>query len=219
MEPLRVVAYTPAGFASSDQWSPSLDGILGYWQLREQLGEEEFALGMSGHSPMVEPVLPLARLNDGPEWFWAASAPLYHAQVDYLHYYHRRFDAFAAERYLATGKSGKILISAGPYKQYRQAHQVHVAPSVTWHTVGDRAEIVRLLRRCAAIGAGVSRGPGRVVRWEVTTDGADERMAMFHRPLPVAFAAAHGIDGPTMEWAIRPPGWARENRALCVMPR
>src|SRR5690606_581961 len=48
MQPLVVTAYLANAFASPDPWSPALEGILAYWWLRETLGEEEFALGMSG---------------------------------------------------------------------------------------------------------------------------------------------------------------------------
>src|SRR5690606_41719173 len=51
-EPLTVTAHLATAYSSVDSWSPSLDGILAYWWLREQLGDEEFALGMSGHRPL-----------------------------------------------------------------------------------------------------------------------------------------------------------------------
>jgi CRISPR type IV-associated protein Csf3 len=216
-EPLVITAHTPAGFASSDPWSPSLDGILAYWALREQLGEEEFGLGMSGQREPVEAELPLERVGDGPYWFWAVSSPIYHGQGEFLHHYHRRFDAQAAERFLETGRSGRVATSAGPYKAYRQAHLVHVAPSVSWHAIGDAAEIERLLSRCSTIGAGGTRGLGMVRRWTVET-GGDPNLARRWRPLPQELAGRIGVEGALLEWAVRPPGWARRNRCLCVMP-
>ena len=219
MTPLLVTAYTPSGFACSDPWSPSLDGLLAYWLLREQLGEEEFALGMSGQRPLVTPNdLPLELVRHDDQWWWACSSPIVERHGEFLHYYHRRFDAMQAERFLLTGKSGRILTRAGPYKAYRLVNRVVVTPQVQWHCIGDEVEIRRLLRLCRFIGAGSTRGLGMVMRWEIRSEGANERLARYGRPLPVDYAHEHDIDGPLLEWGIRPPGRLLENRCLCVMP-
>lgn len=219
LTPLLVTAHTPAGYASNDHWSPSLDGIIAFWQLREQLGEEEFALGMTGQRPLTPPDdLPLARESFGPDWWWLCSSPIRDLQAEYLHYYHRRFDALPAERFADTGRSGRVAVSSGPYKNYRIARTVHVAPAVSWHCIGDQAEITRLLRRCSAIGSGVGSGMGRVTRWTVTEDQADEALARYYRPLPAGYAEQQGIDGMRLQWGIKPPGRVRENRCLAVLP-
>lgn len=219
MEPLLITAYTPAGIARSDHWSPSLDGLLAYWLLREQLGEEEFALGMTGQrAPVIPDNLPLEMVTHGDHWWWACSSPLVKHHGEFLHFYHRRFDAMAAERFLATGKSGRVATSSGRFKAYRLVNRVIVTPWVRWHAIGDAVEIRRLLRLCSSIGAGSTRGQGMVSRWEITGEGADERLARFARPLPVEYAIEHGIGGPLLEWGIRPPGRLQENRCLCIMP-
>lgn len=214
MDAMLVTAHLAGGFAASDPWSPALDGILAYWLLREQLGEEEFALGMTGHRPLTDAGLPLDRCEDGAgHWWWACSSPIYQQQAEYLRWYHRRFDTREAERFTAARR---VVTSAGPYKNYRNAWTVHLAPTVSWHALGDRAETERLLRRCAAIGGGRGQGLGRVSRWEVTLDG-DAESARHHRPLPAAYAAQRGIEGMVMEYGLRPPGRAAE-RVLCVLP-
>ena len=38
--PLTVTAHTPAGFASMDQWTPTIDGILSFAFVREIMGPD-----------------------------------------------------------------------------------------------------------------------------------------------------------------------------------
>ena len=216
-EPLVVTAYLATAYSAADAWSPSLDGILAYWWLREHLGEEEFALGTTGHRPLVEPDLPLGREEHEGLWWWQASAPIVPVVRRAVRHVHRRFDDGIGLRFLPEG-TRKVLTSAGPYKSYRHPRTLHVAPYVRWHCIGEAEEIRRLLRRCTHIGFGHTRGFGQVARWEVTP-GGDPARARFHRPLPVAFAGAHGITGMEMVWGIRPPGRAPEHQVLCVMPR
>ena len=96
----RIVAETPAGLARADAWSPSLDGVLAYWALRETLSDEAFADGMSGFGEIVEADLPLGRETD-PEtgaWWWQVSSPIVRSVGEHRRHFHRRFDAQAAER-------------------------------------------------------------------------------------------------------------------------
>ena len=217
MDALRIVAHTPAGYAASDPWSPALDGILAYWALREQIPDEDFVVGASAggaSGQIVDADLPLARETDGTTWWWQVSAPLADVVARHRRYEHRRFDDTAATRYTAARR---VQTNLGPYKAYRMPIVLHLTPTVAWHAVGDAVEVRRLLRRCVAIGARTGHGNGRVVRWDVTTDG-DSDLARFCRPLPVAFARVHGYAGMEMDWGIRPPGWAIDRRVPCLMP-
>lgn len=218
MRPLTVTAHLLQGYVAADPWSPALDGILAYWALREQLGEEEFALGMTGQRALTEAELPLAVETDADDrWWYQCSAPVALGEAQqFARHVHRRFDD-QHERYLRDGVK-RVETAAGPYKNYRNRSLVRLARAVRWHAVGDAAAIERLLRRCAFVGAGSTHGWGEVARWEVTPDAGGERMARFWRPLPSGFAAAHGVEGLEMRWGIRPPGRAPEHQALCVMP-
>lgn len=218
MIPLKITALLFSGFASSDRWSPTIDGILGYWQMRRLLGDEEFALYCS-HDKMMKPVedLPLEKIIDGDLWWFACSSPIYHARVQMKHYLHRRFNTQTAETWLDTPKSGKIMTAAGPYKEYRRAIMQHVCSLVEWHVIGDEAGIRDLLRHCTHIGQKVGAGFGRVREWQYSS--GDEETALFHRPLPMQYARRYDIHGPEiMQWGIRPPGRLPSNQALCVMP-
>lgn len=214
LQPLRVVAETPAGFGAADPWSPAIDAVLAYWVLREQLGEERFALGGTGHVPLVQAELPLARETHGDWWWWQASSPIVAAVGEHRRYFHRRFDLAEA---VAHDAIRKVETKAGPYKAYRNTVRLVLTPTVTWHAIGDLDAVRALLARVMAIGAKIGQGCGRVVRWRVTADG-DPGLARFHRPIPLDFAELHGRTGVRLRWGLRPPCRAPEHQTLCVMP-
>jgi hypothetical protein len=206
MTPIAITAELHNGFVSADPWSPAVDGILAYWLLRERLGADEFSIGQ-GHSHQMTPVegLPLEVIRDGP---------LYGSAATVRKHIHRRFDQTAAEKYLPPTR--KVQTSAGAYKNARISLMHRITERVTWHVVGDRPEIERLLRRCTHIGAKCGAGFGRVRAW--TYAEGDAELARHWRPLPSAHAEALGIDGPRMRWGIRPPGRIAANCCECVMP-
>lgn len=215
-EPLTVTAHLATAYSTSDPWSPDLSAILAYWALREQLGEEEFALGMSGHRPLVEPDLPLARETFDGDWWWQCSSPLATIAATGTRHVHRRFDdQFAVDRVPESVRT--VLTAGGPYKIYRTPHTLFAARLLVWRCIGDADAIRRLLRRCGNVGYGHTKGYGQVSRWEVGPAG-DEWLARFHRPLPVAFAEVNGIEGMRLSWGIRPPGRHPDHQRLCVMP-
>lgn len=215
MKPLRVRANLLHGYSATDQWSPALDAILAYWALRDRLGEEEFALGTSGHRELVDADLPLERVTWGDDWWWACSSPVAETVQVFERHIHRRFDD-QYERYMPEGVR-RVETAAGPYKAYRNRHLVRLAPWIEWHVVGDRQEIERLLRRCVFVGSGLAKGWGEVASWDVTEDG-DEQAAHLQRPLPRDYARANGVGGMVMRWGLRPPGRLPEHQRECVMP-
>lgn len=218
MDALRVTAELYQGFVAADPWSPSLDGILAALVLREQLGEEEYALGMTGARALVEPGLPLERVAHGDDWWWACSSPIVGDAIAFERWFHRRFDAAHAYDRVEE-RTKRVLVAGGAYKNYRNRDLV-TAPRdglVTWHAIGDGAEVERLLRRCTSIGRGGARGNGAVKSWAVTADG-DPELARRHRPLPLEYALGVGATGPVQQWGIRPPGRAPEHQRQCVMP-
>jgi len=215
MQPIKVTAHLYNGFAAPDDWTPNIDGILGYWLLRRD--DPDRFLVAQGRSDLMTPVegLPLERIEDGALWWWACSSPIYDLAEQHRRYFHRRFDD-QHERFLPEDTK-KVLTAAGPYKNYRKSVMLRVTQRVDWHCVGDAAAIRELLRDCRHIGAKTAQGYGRVREWTVTDDG-DENTALFHRPLPVDYARRLGVSGPVMRWGIRPPARIPENQAECVMP-
>ncbi|NGR09337.1 hypothetical protein G5B41_17495 [bacterium SGD-2] len=215
MQPIKITAHLYNGFTSSDPWSPSIDGILAYWVMRERLGDDFH----SPTNPMeMQPVegLPLQRIEHGDWWWYAASSPIYQTHASARKYAHRRFDDAHEARLDLQGKSGKVLTAAGPYKNARIPLLLRVTDSVEWHVIGDQAEIERLLGRCGNIGAKFGSGYGRVKRWSFSP--GDAEIAMRQRPVPADYAAAQGIVGEEMRWGLRPPARLPINTTMCVMP-
>lgn len=217
MIPIAITARLRTGFASSDPWSPAIDGIVGYWYMRELLGPEEFAISQ-GRDHGLKPAdqLPMEKIEHDGQWWYACSSPIYQKQATVLRYMHRRFDQAPGERYLPDDIK-TVQTKAGPYKNARMAVQQHITDRVTWHVIGDLPEIERLLKRCTHIGAKIGAGFGRVRAWEFGSGDAD--IARHRRPLPVAYASQAGIEGDPMWWGLRPPARIPENCADCIMPK
>lgn len=214
MKPLKITAELYNGFAASDDWSPTLDGILAYWQLR--LADPDEFLARQGRDDLMTPIddLPLEKIGAADQWWWACSSPLYVLAQQHRTYYHRRFDD-QHERFLPEGIKA-VLTTAGPYKAYRKSLLFRVTREVSWHGVGDAERIRALLDHCHHIGSKPSQGYGRVKAWRI--DDGDEAQALFQRPLPVDYARGRGIDGPVMRWGLRPPARLLANQCECVMP-
>jgi CRISPR type IV-associated protein Csf3 len=220
MQSLKITAELFNGFASSDPWSPSIDGILAWAHLRQKFGDVEFA-AQSVDSSQMQPVdeLPLAKTEWNGLWWYQCSSPIYETQAEFFKYFHRRFDAFNAERYMGP-KKGCTDVSAGPYKNARLTTRQIVTREVAWHAIGDRERIEALLAGVPSIGHKTGSGSGRVRRWRVELgDLAGGTRALLCRPLPVEYAREISIEGMIMDWGIRPPGRIRINQQLCIMPR
>lgn len=217
LTPLIVTANLATPYSAADPWSPSIDGLLAYWVLREQLGEEEFALGMTGHREQVVPELPLGKEKHDGLWWWQCSSPFTNVVQRQIRHFHKRFDDHYAAKY-APAKQRGVLVAGGPFKNYRNPRVMHVTPWVQWHVIGDGDEIRRLLRRCVNIGFGHTKGYGQVSHWDVQADSRSD-LARYCRPVPVAFAEEHELDGVEMTWGILPPGRDPDHQHRCILPR
>lgn len=213
MEPLIVTAHMASGIASADPWSPGLEGILTYWSAKEQHDEETFVEHLSGLVDVPEIPIPMGREEHEDIWWWQCSMPIAAPVVRSQHAMHRRFDDWAAYDRVPE-RVGRVETKGGRYKAGRLLRTVTHAPYVQWHCIGDAREIQRLLRYCYNIGFGHTRGLGQVFHWTIDP-GGDPDIARYYRPLPVAFAAQHGITGPEMDWGF---AHDRHTRIRCVMP-
>lgn len=217
MQPLCVTLPLRTAVELKDPWSPSLDGILGYWWAWEQFGDDMAALSPWREKVPVDlsNVLAAEDWEDGLPW-WQCSSPIVPVVQRFTSHSHRRFDeAQAYDALPATVK--RVLTAGGPYKDMRHTHTMTLAPYIQWHCIGDPVEIRRLMRNVSFVAAGHTRGRGETLPDQLTITDGDAHLARFHRPLPVAFAEAHGIEGSVQLWDPRPTGWPRA-RERCVMP-
>lgn len=213
---LKITAYLHSGFASKFPWSPSLDGILAYVERMRALGPDEFALtqlDLALQTPNT--ALPLEMERHGDDWWYLCSSPIYREFSTQTKHLHRRFNAAEAEEY--WDRPRKIETTKGPYKNARFQVRHHITGLVCWHADGDRVALADMLRDVTHIGAKMGAGFGRVRRWDITDDG-DPQLARLHRPLPRAYADAHGVTGVVMRWGYRPPIRHPENLTDCVIP-
>lgn len=215
MRPLCVRAVLRNGIVVRDPWSPTLDGIVAAVVMRERLGEEDYVLGGAVPSSLtIVEGLPFVVRSYGDHWWYAVSSPVIVDEIGReRRHYHRRFDDHE-ERFLRDGVR-RVMTAAGPYKGSRLVDTRVLCHAVEWHAVGDAVEVERLVRDVVQIGGRRAVGYGEVVRWEIDETG-DMEIADRHRPLPVEYAAALGIEGPVMPWGLAPP--LRIHQVECVMP-
>ncbi len=212
MKPLTVTAELANGYITTDPWSPSLDAILAWAALKREYGADLLNRD-PGRDGVTEVELPLLRLGEGDDWYYACSSPIPSSGLEHIGYTHKRFDDQLAPYYLEPPRRRTVNTASGRYKNYRMPHSRVVAASVTWHCVGEEGPIEELLADIEAIGKRRGSGHGRVVRWDVGPGTEEtERLAREHRPVP-------GVEGLLMlDWGIRSPGWLVENRRMCRMP-
>jgi CRISPR type IV-associated protein Csf3 len=214
MNAYLITAITPSGYAASDPWSPSLDGIAAYRLMQNRLGPEfAFSQGVPGKLVTVDD-LPIEKTEYGDLWWYQVSAPIPAQKGKKVFYTHRRFDALHAEKNMAGG--GKIMTAAGPFKNARTAIETVLTPSVSWHVITDDVgALLELLSPVTHIGRLANAGYGRVTEWLIK-HGGNPDLARYHRPVPVAYADKKNIAGLKMTWGLVPPG--RINRVDCVCP-
>lgn len=214
-EPLRIRAYiqTPV---ISDQFLP-LDSILYYHAVRERFGAQDCA--RSGESAIRDDAgirLSFARENEGNQgWFYHCSFAQWSPDMsEDQSAYCKRFDLKLSHLIDFKGKTGKISLSGGRYKNYYIKIYYRTATWVEWCALGDRAEIERLLPFVTHLGKKSTQGWGAVLRWEIEPVAADYSI--------------HGSDGRLMRavpseagtfiYGIRPCYWEPIHQLPCEMP-
>lgn len=219
-QPLRITARLAGAFVAADPWSPMLDAVLGYQELRERLGPRFFEQDPH-RDGLIETELPLERRGSGENWYWACSGPQYRELGQFLRRWHKRFDDALALDYADAGKLSRINNASGRYKNWRVPLLCRLAEEITWHAVGDAAEVRRLLLGVTHLGKKASQGMGQVLGWTVEpadVDGSEALAGIVTRPLPWA-GSEQPPEGAYLGYvAIRPPYWWHPHRRLCSLP-
>ncbi|KQQ90970.1 hypothetical protein [Aureimonas sp. Leaf324] len=213
--PILVTAVLRNGFVTRAPLSPALDGILAYRHLYEKLGPEIFAENKAAGVATGADDLPVEIVRDGDHRWYSVSAPIFHAAGEQVTFYHRRFDDHIGQDRVVE-KQKRVLTTGGPYKAARKMDRKKITNAISWHVIGDRPEIERLLSHITQVGSARGRGYGEVVEWRYGE--GDEVSARLNRALPIDYARRHGLPGRTIEAALHPPAWLPESRTMCIVP-
>lgn len=123
---------------------------------------------------------------------------------------------------------GRLVVatSNGTYKGYRIPLAVRGVPAVSWFAVGDRREVLKLVRRATFVSRKASIGYGRVAEWSVERADADlswfapsDLGPVLMRPLPAGPWLPDGLLGARTEFgACVPPYWHPDRYTETVVP-
>lgn len=225
MKPLRVSCrLLDGGIVSTDGLFP-LDGILAAQWMRYYHPEAYY--NDDAKNQLIEPELPLVRVEIGQQWIWAASVAQYQKQGEYVIYWHKRLDDGIIGDFI--DKPCRVVTSSGAYKGYRMPLVVQLVSGLTWFCVGDPDGIRDLLSGCLALGKKRSQGFGMVAlddagrpAWTVeewpedwSIYGPEGRLM---RVLPVSDSFVLSPGKRFMRWGIRPPAWHIANQVLAEIP-
>lgn len=216
MIPFTVTIRLCSPIAVADAMPLRLDGLL--------MGALGCAMGSAHPDGWVDPAevyaapLPLARVEAGGTWWYAASAlPLSGPEV--LHHRNRRPPVDEAER-LTRVKS--LNVAAGCDKALRVPYWTRPEMMTLRFTgVGDIAEVARILAHLTSVGKHGNAGHGWI-RWhdgiEVTEGGPalDAYRSPEVRPVPVAsLARAPAGRHAIRSQPVRPPYWSKVGAVPC----
>jgi CRISPR type IV-associated protein Csf3 len=224
MESLRIRANMENGFYTNDIWSPSIDGIMSFFKMKNVLGDSFYDyMGRNDDSEFAEKEidLPLKRTEYNGLWWYNCSIPLYKTINESKKFYHRRFDD-QYERYI-DGKIKKVNISSGTFKNFRMKIIKILTKYIDWYVIGDKRGIEYLLSECNFVGKKYSQGMGKVISWEVKEiDDNNNKYAEELRPLPLKYANDNqkliNKDHTCLMWGIHPPFRLKDNQTTCIMP-
>jgi len=127
---------------------------------------------------------------------------------------------------LEPSARGVLYRGMGAYRSQRLPIRTRVADAVAWLAVGDRREVLKILRRVPAIGRKRAHGFGRVAEWTVeaveedcswSADSPHGRMLM--RPMPIEYARSQGLVGWRPDFcAVAAPYWHADRYAEAATP-
>lgn len=213
MKPLRIVAKMAEPVV---YWGDGihLDGILAAAAYRDLPGSVRDGLPSIQSAWAEDFDLPLARWacaanlppttdprlldSEGRLWGWRASAV--HA-VWLLEGGHEVRKKPAIDEMVLWGRDNSVLVAGGPYKAKNNTYPARQAGELVWWVVGDRAEVLRLLRcHITHIGKFANHGAGRVLEWSVEPAAEDrsvEHAGLLRRNMPAAWSGrgVHTVGG------------------------
>ncbi len=225
MANLKVQAFLANGFATFDDWSPDLAGLIEWLILDSN--------GMADPNPTLEDVersrsivnaeMPLEKSEIGGHWYWATSYPCYSYRSEYSDRFRKRWSPGIDSPSPNWGKrKPKWSGSEGHEKSYDLPNYVRVTDSITWYCRGNKDAIESILSGCTGIGKKRSHGHGQVSRWQVVEVADDWHLfgpdGELMRSVPADALPAIPLDFAIRDWGWRPPAWLHSNKTRCAMP-
>lgn len=154
--------------------------------------------------------LPLARVEVGGAWWWAASQATLHGEEQRAHL-HRRVSYEMLEDWTSARS---VTISAGPDKLLRRPVYIRTEMRrLTWTCVGDPSRVSQLLARVPSVGKYGTHGHGWIERWSVRRGGPRldayaRDLRLRHLPVEVLAEVPRGRLS-RRRLPLTPPYWER----------
>lgn len=221
MKPLKITAWLFDNVVTTDGYLP-LDSILADEYIRRHHKDIYYAPRRPGGvtGDLIVPDLPLEKRGAGDDWYWACSFNTAAPTLEYISYWHKRFDDHLSKYLDLEGRSGRINVKSGEFKNYRMPKVCKVYPALVWYAAGDKEGVKDLCRGVVAIGKKTSQGEGFVKRWEVeeiendySEIGPDGSLNRSLIELP-----ERAKNYRKSYYAIRGPYWHAENMRMVYVP-
>jgi CRISPR type IV-associated protein Csf3 len=221
MRPLKITAWLYDNVVTTDGYLP-LDSILADEYIRRRHKDIYYGPRIPGGvtGDLIVPDLPFEKRGSGDDWYWACSFNTATPTMEYISYWHKRFDDHLSKYLDLEGKSGRINITSGEYKNYRMPKICKVYPALVWYAVGDKVGVEDLCRGVVAIGKKTSQGEGFVKKWEVEEIGDDHSEIGLEGELTRALIELpEGAKNYRLGcYGIKPPYWLQENKRVAYVP-
>jgi len=208
VRPLVVTARLLEGFVSNHPIH--LDALLaGAYAMREGM-----LVPPMNEAELVPINLPLQRSECGR--YWLASVGVYRKQSSEIRHWHRRAPWVEYAR-LGTSKIRRVDLTAKLDKSYRVPYEVTIPVDgvIDWWCIGDRDEVMSLLKIIHYLGKKRGNGKGRVAEWFVEEcDPWEDGFPVLRDGLPLR-------NIPSESGALlrcEPPYWMHDGRVRCISP-
>lgn len=218
---LKITAYLVSPLAGD---VPYLDAII-EWEMSQRLG---LAQKIQRHepAPLYGGVpIPMLRRRIGGMLVPCCSSPIASPDRDSVEHFAKRI-AVEYAGLLREDRRLKVATGNQVYKSYRLPLHVRLCERVVWFCIGNRREILKLLKSVPSLGKKRSYGYGRVARWEaerVEEDwswfAASDRGPVLMRPLPACQELPANLRGARRDFgAVQPPQWHPDRYCERVVP-
>lgn len=221
MANLKITAYLSNSIAVSDNWSPSLEGLLTYRLLDEYnlLSANPTPEQVQESQDFIYQNLPLSLNTLNGESYWCCSSPCYVIKSEHVDRFRKRWDMHDTN--LNWGKrKPQFKTSEGAEKSYDLPLYSRLASSLSWYCVGDKIGIQHLLESVTNIQKKRSYGNGDVREWTIDLIYSDYSLwydDQLMKPIPVRLIDK-SLPNPQLIWGWKSPAWLPTNKELCFMP-